>query len=153
MPPTSSPVPRLSSVLSAVFTVHTIASRSPPRHRRTSNQQQGSASTVCHPARLASSSSPPSGGEGKAAIQPWRAIPSRSPSRPSPPCRGASAYWRTPPERGGQRAAISGRRGSSVRFKVSGFFTRLYRSKYQLFIFSVGLSRAKPVHRGNGNYT
>ena len=146
MPPTSSPVPRLSSVLSAVFTVHTIASRSPPRHRRTSNQQPATGQ------RLDGLPSP-SGGEGKAAIQPGRAIPSRSPSRPSPPCRGASAYWRTPPERGGQRAAISGRQGSSVRFKVSGFFTRLYRSKYQLFIFSVGLSRAKPVHRGNGNYT
>ena len=45
-----------------------------------------------------SSSSPPSGGEGRAASQPGRAIPSRSPCRPSPPCRGASAYWRTPPE-------------------------------------------------------
>ena len=80
MPPPSSPFPRLSSVPSDVFTVHTIASRSPPRHRRTSNQRerndghpvrfwamqsppprnrstsnqrpQGSASTVCHPSRL-----------------------------------------------------------------------------------------------------
>lgn len=39
MPPTSSPVPSLSSVLSAVITVHTIASGSPLRHHRTINQQ------------------------------------------------------------------------------------------------------------------
>lgn len=39
MPPTSSPVPRLFSAPSDVFTVHTIASRSPSRHRRTSSQQ------------------------------------------------------------------------------------------------------------------
>ena len=39
MPPTSSPVPSLSSVLSAVLTVHTIASGSPLRHHRTINQQ------------------------------------------------------------------------------------------------------------------
>ena len=54
---------------------------------------------------------------------------------------------------GGQRGAISGRRGSSSRKFVSGFFLRLYRSKYQLFIFSEGLSRAKPVPRGNDNDT
>ena len=82
MPPTSSPVPRLSSAPSDVFTVHTIASRSPlrpllsalrekderpprpllgdviattsPQHRQrpAARKQQGSASTVCHPARL-----------------------------------------------------------------------------------------------------
>ena len=79
MPPPSSPVPRLSSAPSDVFTVHTIASRSPhrplvsalmerdglpprpllgdviatPRHHLASDQKpQGSASTVCHSARL-----------------------------------------------------------------------------------------------------
>ena len=38
MPPPSSPVPRLSSAPSDVLTVQTIASRSPLRHHRTSNQ-------------------------------------------------------------------------------------------------------------------
>ena len=87
---------------------------SPPSRHRSTSKQQGSASTVCHPARLPASSpssSPLPGGEGMAASQPGRAIPCLSPCRPSPPCRGASAYLRTPPERGGQRAAISGRRG------------------------------------------
>ena len=77
--PLASPVPRLSSVPSDVFTVHTIASRSPlrplvstlrerdgrpprpvqgdaiatPRHHIASEQQpQGIASTFCHPPRL-----------------------------------------------------------------------------------------------------
>lgn len=53
----------------------------------------------------------------------------------------------------GGHPAITGRRGSSSRKFVLGFFARLYRSKYQLFIFSEGLSRAIPVHRGNGNCT
>ena len=79
MPPLSSPVPRLSSAPSDVYTVHTIASRSPPhplatshrvregrpprpvqgdaiatpRHHIASEQQpQGIASTFCHPHRL-----------------------------------------------------------------------------------------------------
>ena len=82
MPPPSSPVPRLSSGPSDVFTVHTIASRSPlrpivsairerdgrpprpilgdviatttPPHRQrtAASKQQGSASKVCHPSRL-----------------------------------------------------------------------------------------------------
>ena len=75
MPPTSSPVPRLSSAPSAASTVLTIASRSPPHPLATSPRvregrsprpllgdviatisppidQQGIASTVCHPARL-----------------------------------------------------------------------------------------------------
>ena len=82
--------------------VHFWAMSSPP-HRRTSppiNQQQCSASTVCHHGRLvpvlflSSSSSPPSGGEGRATSQPWRAIPSSSPRRPSPPCRGAVRTFR-----------------------------------------------------------
>ena len=133
MPPLSSPVPRLSSAPSDVYTVHTIASRSPPhplatshrvregrpprpvqgdaiatpRHHIASEQQpQGIASTFCHPARLvhvlflSSSSSHPSGGKGRAPSQPGMATPSRSPFRPSPPCRGASAYMRTPPKVG-----------------------------------------------------
>ena len=54
---------------------------------------------------------------------------------------------------GGQRVAISGRRGSSSRKFVSGFFLRLYRSKYQLFNFSARLFRAKPVRRWNDNDT
>ena len=79
MPPLSSPVPRLSSAPSDVYTVHTIASRSPPHPLATSHrvrdgrpprpllvdviatpshhiaseqQPQGIASTFCHPARL-----------------------------------------------------------------------------------------------------
>ena len=58
------------------------------RRRSTSNQQQGSASTVCHPALLVLVLFLSSGGDGRAASQPGRAIPCRSPRRPSPPCRG-----------------------------------------------------------------
>ena len=95
------------------LTVRTIASRSPDR---TTNKGEGRAGTlpgsggmpsppprhhfatdrpatrraaprsVCHPASLASST--PSGGEGRAEIQPGQANPSSSPRRPSPPCRG-----------------------------------------------------------------
>ena len=54
---------------------------------------------------------------------------------------------------GGVCQAISGRRGSSARKFVSGFFARLYCSKYQLFIFSEGFIRAMTVHRGNSNCT
>ena len=119
MPPLSSPVPRLSSAPSDVYTVHTIASRSPPhplatshrvregrpprpvqgdaiatpRHHIASEQQpQGFASTFCHPARLVQFLFHPSGGEGRAASQPGRAIPSSSPRRPSPPCRGVPRH-------------------------------------------------------------
>ena len=46
MPPTSSTVPRLSSAPSDVFTVHTIASRAPPRHRRTSSKQTAGQQTA-----------------------------------------------------------------------------------------------------------
>ena len=61
-------------------------------------ENQGSASTVCHPARLAhvlflsSSSSPPSGGKGRATSQPGREISSRSPLPTSPPCRGVPGH-------------------------------------------------------------
>ena len=61
-------------------------------HRHTSppiDQQQGSASTVCHHPRLVLVLFPPSGGEGRSDKQPGRDTPSRSPRRPSPPCRGA----------------------------------------------------------------
>ena len=153
MPPPSSPVPRLSSVPSDVFTVHTIASRSPLRHHRTSSQDerkdghpvrfwampspphrhyiaseqqpQGIASTVCHPSRLVpvlflSSSLPPhSGGKGRAPSQPGRATPSRSPCRPSPHCRGASAYMRTPPEVG--EGVVSTYQGGEARRRESLF--------------------------------
>ena len=59
----------------------------PPRHRSPSSQRpQGSASTVCHPARLVLF--PPSGGDGRATSQPGREIPLRSPLPTSPPCWG-----------------------------------------------------------------
>lgn len=123
------------SVPSDVFTVHTIASRSPlrplvsalrerdgrlprpllgdaiattspqPRHRSTSKQQtaagqclDGLPSSTHRP--LPRLSSPPSGGDGRAASQTGREISSRSPCRPSPPFRDASAYMRTPPKVG-----------------------------------------------------
>ena len=113
MPPPSSPVPRLSSVPSDVFTVQPspaahhfsrLCQRSgretgghivrfwsmlSPPHRHTSppiDQQQGSASTVCHPPRLVLF--PPSGGDGRATKQPGREISSRSPLPTSPPCWG-----------------------------------------------------------------
>ena len=144
MPPPSSPVPRLSSVPSDVYTVHTIASRSPlrplvsslreregrpprpvqgdaiatPRHHIASEQQpQGIASTFCHPARLVHVLFHPSGGEGRAASQPGRATPSRSPRRPSPPCRGASAYMRTPPKVG--EGVVSTYQGGGARRRES----------------------------------
>ena len=179
MPPLSSPVPRLSSAPSDVYTVHTIASRSPPhplatshrvregrpprpvqgdaiatpRHHIASEQQpQGIASTFCHTARLVlvlflqvvrKGSEPARAGDS------FPLTPSTLSTMPG--CLGI--YADTPEGRGGGRVDISGRRGSSVRFKVSGNFARLYRSKYQLFIFSEGLSRATPVHRGNDNDT
>ena len=105
---------------SDVFTVHTIASRSPPHPLATSHrvregrpprpvqcdaiathrhhiaidqQPQGIASTFCHPPRLVlfPVSPPPSGGEGRAASQPGRASRCRSPRRPSRP---SSAMWK-----------------------------------------------------------
>lgn len=66
------------------------------RHHLATEQRQGRADLCppsCPPPRLVD-------GEGRAEHQPGRAIPSRSPCRPSPPYRGASAYMRTPPEVG-----------------------------------------------------
>ena len=119
MPPPSSPVPRLSSAPSDVFTVHTIASRSPLRPLVSAlremdgrpprpilgdviattsppiDQQQGRASTVCHSARLVLVLFPVpiflQMVRGVQRASQGRAIPSSSPRRPSPPCRGASA--------------------------------------------------------------
>lgn len=99
-------------------------------------------------------SSPPSCGEGRAASQPGRGDP--LPLTPStlstlPGC--FRIYADTSGGRRGGRVDISGRRGCCAKSFVSGIFARLYRSKYQLFIFSVGSCRAKPVYRGNGNCT
>ena len=119
MPPTSSPVPRLS--FCSVCRLHRPhhlqpLTTSPPsnqqtereegrpprpvlgdviathRHHLATGQQQGRADIFPPlPHRLV-------GGEGRVDHQPGRAILSRSPRRPSPPCRGASAYVRTPPK-------------------------------------------------------
>lgn len=115
MPPTSRPFLASPSAPSDVFTIHTIDSRShlttSNHHRRdgrpprpllgdaiaTTSQPidqqpdgQPRRLSVILPASSSSpSSSPPSGGEGRAESQPGRAIPSRSSCRPSPPCRGA----------------------------------------------------------------
>ena len=173
----SSCPPRLSSVPSAVLTVRTIASRSsgrttnkgegragtlpgsgwmpspPPRHRSTSNQK-GSASfclSSCPPRPLP-----------RPLFQVVRVGQTTIHGGPPLPAHPADPIHHAGVPRhigghlrrgGGQRGAISGRRGSSSRKFVSGFFLRLYRSKYQLFIFSEGLSRAKPVPRGNDNDT
>ena len=105
MPPPSSPVPRLSSALSAVFTVCTISSRSPLRpllsalrdrdevaassasgrcHRHTSPpHRQRTAATghrldvlpSCPPRPLPRIYPPPSGGEGRSASQGGRSPP------------------------------------------------------------------------------
>ena len=76
----------------------------PPRHHLATDRPANSSRAA--PRRSAilpassSSYSPPSGGEGRAASQPGRAILSSSPRRLSPPCGGTSAYMRTPPEIG-----------------------------------------------------
>ena len=145
MPPTSRPFLASPSAPSDVFTIHTIDSRShlttsnyhrrdgrPPRpllgdaiattSQPIDQQPDGQPRrlSVILPASSSSpSSSPPSGGEGRAESQPGRAIPSRSSCRPSPPCRGASAYWRTPPERG--RAAGCHLRAAGVVFEKVRF--------------------------------
>ena len=91
-----------------------------PRHHLATDRPATSSDRAAHrrSAILPTSSSSPSplpGCEGRAASKPGRAILSRSPCRPSPPCRGASAYWRTPPERG--RAAGCHLRAARVVFE------------------------------------
>ena len=94
--------------------VDAIATTSPPIDQQPEGQRL--VLSVILPASSSSpSSSPPSGGEGRAASKPGRSILSRSSCRPSPPCRGASAYWRTPPESG--RAAGCHIRAARVVFE------------------------------------
>lgn len=66
----------------------------------------------------APSSSPLSGGEGRAASQSGRAIPSSSPRRPSPPCRGAVRIVLDESRQGagGQHTSVAAQ--SSLRIKV-----------------------------------
>lgn len=59
MPPPSSPVPRLSSAPADVFTVHTIASRSPLRPACASAQGEGRAATSSASGRCHRHTSPP----------------------------------------------------------------------------------------------
>lgn len=139
MPPPSSPVPRLSSVPSAVLTVRTIATTSPPFTQPGQRGQGFGLSVILPPlacvllpaasfrlprsplfvlissARSCLTFRPPLparlvGGEGRAGHQPGQAIPSRSSCRPSPPCRGASAYCQP----------IPGRRAGGRRFRAAG---------------------------------
>lgn len=95
----------------------------PPRHRSTSNQQlQGSASgcrSSFPPRPLPRLSSPPSGGEGRAASQPGRATSSRSPCRPSPPCRGCLGILAAPLEIG--RGSFSHLRAAGVVRAIQSF--------------------------------
>lgn len=147
MPPNSSPVPRLSSVLSAVLTVHTIASRSPSRPLTLSQKGREGRPPRPRPLPLRQVVK-----VGQQASQGGRSPPAH-PVDPLHPCRGAVRTFQTDPGRGARgqhiRAVVAAARDS----KFSGKTTRLYRSKYQLFIFSVGSCRAMPVHRGNGNCT
>ena len=89
MPSPSSPVPRLSSVPSDVFTVHTIASRSTYRHRRTSNQSEMKGShpvlfwaMLSPPPHNRSTSSKQTAGQSLDGLQ---SCPHRPLPRPSPP--------------------------------------------------------------------
>ena len=182
MPPPSSPVPRLSSVPSDVFTVHTIASRSPLRpivsairekdgrpprpilgdaiattspHLASEQQPQGIASTFCHPSRLVLFLvlvlflQVVRAGQPARAGDPLQLTPSALSILPG--C--VRIYADT--SRWERRYAKHTRAvvGTARYSKFSGKTTRLYRSKYQLFIFSEGFGRTKPVHRGNGNCT
>lgn len=62
-------------------------------------------------------------------------------------------YADTSGGRRGGRVDISGRRGCWATSFVSGFFAQLYRSKYQLFIFSAGMCRAQASAVEVGNCT
>ena len=64
---------------------HHLATTSPPIDQQPEGQRRGL--SVILPAS-SSSPSPLPGGEGRVESQPGRATPSRSPCRPSPPCRG-----------------------------------------------------------------
>ena len=127
----------------------------PPRHRSTSNQTGSPAGCL--------SSCPPRPlprplpihqvvRVGQRASQGGPPLPAHpaGPLHPAGVPRHIGGHLR---RGGGQRGAISGRRGSSSKKFVSGNFARLYCSKYQLFIFSARLCRATPAHRGNGNCT
>lgn len=141
------------------FTVHTIASRSPPRphlaiNRPATSKQQTTGQRL---ARL--SSCPP---RPLPLFQVVRAGQSTSQGGRSPPAHPADPLHPAGVRpnicghirrHSGGHPAITGRRGSSSRKFVSGFFARLYRSKYQLFIFSAGLRRAKASAVEVGNCT
>ena len=106
MPPPSSPVPRLSSVLSAVPTVHTIASRSPLRRHRTSNQDERKGG---HPVRFWAMSSPHLA-TTSAPIDSDQQQGSASPRLPSCPLRPLPRPLPLPQVvRVGQRASQGGR--------------------------------------------
>lgn len=145
MPPPSSPVPRLSSVLSAVLTVHTIANRPPlrplsqkgregrpprpllgdviatPRHYLGSDQQPQGSASGCR------SSCPPRPRPlplrqvvkvGRRASQGGRSPPAH-PVDPLHPCRGASEYMRTPPRVG--EGVVSAYQGGGTDLRESLF--------------------------------
>ena len=82
------------------------AMQSPPHRHHLATYRPASSDHRAAPRRSAilpassPSSSYLSGGDCRATSQPGRAIPSSSPRRTSPPCRGASAYMRTPPKVG-----------------------------------------------------
>lgn len=92
----------------------------PPRHRSTATSSDRAAPrAVGHPARLGPVLFPLSGGEGMAASQPGRAIPSSSPRRPSPPCRGVPGHIGGHLRRGAEiRQAYQCGGCHSVRIKV-----------------------------------
>lgn len=166
MPPTSSPVPRLSSLsscpprplpslpsvpssvlrsrslsllmpdrpaIASRSPSHPVAPAPPPRHRVTSDQQQGSASAVCHPARpvlflflpLCHPARPRplplfQVVRGRAEHQPGRVIPCRSSCRPSPPCRGAVRIVPDESRQAGSGSTYQGGGRCRERLKVLG---------------------------------
>ena len=118
--PASHPPPRRTiTEWNGAHPVRFWAMLSPPhRHTSTPIDQQPEGQRLVLSVILPASSSSPSplpGCDGREESQPGRSTPSRSPCLPSPPCRGASAYWRTPPERG--RAAGCHLRAAAVVFE------------------------------------